>query len=234
MMAVAAEVADGNILRLVQKFLRSGVMENGVFKPTTVGTPQGGVISPLLANIVLNHLDWQLYQHGYQCVRYADDFVVICRSKLQAESALNLLQQVLGTLGLQLSAAKTRISTFGKGYSFLGFVLSSRSRQMRPKSLQKFKDKVRKLTLRHYNFEAQVIEKLNRVLKGTSHYFATSFATCRWLFQHLDCWIRMRLRCMKFKRKWATDNYKLRNRTFHKLGLFSMEQFCILQRTAKA
>ena len=234
MKAVAAEVADGNILRLVQKFLRSGVMEDGVFKPTTVGTPQGGVISPLLANIVLNHLDWQLHQHGYQFVRYADDFVVICRSKLQAESALNLVQQVLATLGLQLSAEKTRISTFGKGYSFLGFVLSAHSRQMRPKSLQKFKDKVRKLTLRHYNFEAQVIEKLNRVLKGTSYYFATSFATCRWLFQKLDSWIRMRLRCMKFKRKWATDNYKLRNRTFHKLGLFSMEQFCILQRAAKA
>jgi RNA-directed DNA polymerase len=234
MKAVAAEVADGNILRLVQKFLRSGVMENGVFKPTTVGTPQGGVISPLLANIVLNHLDWQLHQHGYQFVRYADDFVVICRSKLQAESALNLVQQVLATLGLQLSAEKTRISTFGKGYSFLGFVLSSQSRQMRPKSLRKFKDKVRWLTLRHYNFDAQVIEKLNRVLKGTSHYFATSFATCRWLFQKLDSWIRMRLRCMKFKRKWATDNYKLRNRTFHKLGLFSMEQFCIFQRTAKA
>jgi group II intron reverse transcriptase/maturase len=234
MKAVAAEVADGNILCLVQKFLRSGVMEDGVFKPTTVGTPQGGVISPLLANIVLNHLDWQLHQHGYQFVRYADDFVVICRSKLQAESALNLVQQVLATLGLQLSAEKTRISTFGKGYSFLGFVLSAHSRQMRPKSLQKFKDKVRKLTLRHYNFEAQVIEKLNRVLKGTSYYFATSFATCRWLFQKLDSWIRMRLRCMKFKRKWATDNYKLRNRTFHKLGLFSMEQFCILQRAAKA
>jgi len=234
MKAVAAEVADGNILRLVQKFLRSGVMEDGVFKPTTVGTPQGGVISPLLANIVLNHLDWQLHQHGYQCVRYADDFVVICRSRLRAESALNLVQQVLATLGLQLSAEKTRISTFGKGYSFLGFVLSAHSRQMRPKSLQKFKDKVRKLTLRHYNFEAQVIEKLNRVLKGTSYYFATSFATCRWLFQKLDSWIRMRLRCMKFKRKWATDNYKLRNRTFHKLGLFSMEQFCILQRAAKA
>jgi group II intron reverse transcriptase/maturase len=234
MKAVAAEVADGNILCLVQKFLRSGVMEDGVFKPTTVGTPQGGVISPLLANIVLNHLDWQLHQYGYQFVRYADDFVVICRSKLQAESALNLVQQVLATLGLQLSAEKTRISTFGKGYSFLGFVLSAHSRQMRPKSLQKFKDKVRKLTLRHYNFEAQVIEKLNRVLKGTSYYFATSFATCRWLFQKLDSWIRMRLRCMKFKRKWATDNYKLRNRTFHKLGLFSMEQFCILQRAAKA
>jgi RNA-directed DNA polymerase len=235
MKAVAAEVADGNILRLVQKFLRSGVMENGVFKPTTIGTPQGGVISPLLANIVLNQLDWQLHERGFNFVRYADDFVVICQSQAQAEGALHFVQQVLATLGLQLSAEKTRISTFRQGYSFLGFVLSSHARRMRPKSLQKFKDKVRKLTIRHHNFEAQVIiEKLNRVLQGTSRYFATSFSTCRWLFQKLDSWIRMRLRCMKFKRKRATDNYKLRNRTFCKLGLFSMDHFCIQQRSANA
>jgi group II intron reverse transcriptase/maturase len=235
MKVMAAEVADGNILRLVQKFLRSGVMENGVFKPTTVGTPQGGVISPLLANIVLNQLDWQLHERGYQFVRYADDFVVICQSQAQAEGALHCVQQVLASLGLQLSAEKTRISTFRQGYSFLGFVLSSYTRRMRPKSLQKFKDKVRMLTIRHHNFEAQVVlEKLNRVLQGTARFFATSFSTCRWLFQKLDSWIRMRLRCMKFKRKRATDNYKLRNRTFHKLGLFSMELFCIQQQAAKA
>jgi len=235
MKAVAAEVADGNILRLVQKFLRSGVMEHGVFKPTNIGTPQGGVISPLLANIVLNQLDWQLHERGYQFVRYADDFVVLCRSRAQAEGARHFVQQVLATLGLQLSVEKSRISTFRQGYSFLGFVLTSHSRRMRPKSLQKFKDKVRVLTIRHHNFEAQVvIEKLNRVLQGTSRYFATSFSTCRWLFQKLDSWIRMRLRCMKFKRKRATDNYKLRNRTFHKLGLFSMELFCLQQQSAKA
>ena len=109
MKAVAAEVADGNILRLVQKFLRSGVMENGVFKPTTIGTPQGGVISPLLANIVLNQLDWQLHERGFHFVRYADDFVVICQSKTQAEGALHFVRQVLATLGLQLSAEKTRM-----------------------------------------------------------------------------------------------------------------------------
>ncbi|HYN23680.1 MAG TPA: group II intron reverse transcriptase/maturase, partial [Pyrinomonadaceae bacterium] len=197
MQAVAAEVADGNILRLVQKFLRSGVMENGVFKPTTIGTPQGGNLSPLLANIVLNQLDWQLHARGFHFVRYADDFVVICQSHNQAEGALHFVQQVLATLGLQLSPEKTRITTFGKGYSFLGFVLSSQARRMRPKSLQKFKDKVRMLTIRHHNFEAEVIvEKLNRVLQGTARYFATSFSTCRWLFQKLDSWIRMRLRCM--------------------------------------
>ena len=227
MKALAAEVADGNILRLVHKFLRSGVMENGVFKPTTVGTPQGGVISPLLANIVLNHLDWQLHARGFHFVRYADDFVVICHSKTQAEGALHLVRQVLATLGLQLSAEKTRITTFGKGYSFLGFVLSPRSRRMRPKSLQKFKDKIRALSVRHYNFESETIVKLNRVIRGTALYFGASFSTCRRQFLKLDSWLRMRLRCMKFKRKQHSDNYKLRNRTFHKLGLLSLEQFCL-------
>lgn len=226
MKAVAAEVADGNILRLIQKFLRSGVMEYGVFKPTNIGTPQGGVVSPLLANIVLNHLDWQLHQRGFHFVRYADDFVVICQSKTQAEGALDFVQQILASLGLQLSAEKTSITTFGKGYSFLGFVLSSRSRRMRPKSVKKFKDKIRALTTRHHNFEPSVIVELNRVIRGTALYFATSFSTCRDLFRNLDSWTRMRLRCMKFKRKKVTDNYRLRNRVFIKLGLLSLESFC--------
>ena len=95
MEAVAAEVADGNILDLVEGFLTAGVMEDGVFKPTTIGTPQGGVISPLLANIVLNHLDWQLHEAGYHFVRYADDFVVVCQTNRQAHEALALVERVL-------------------------------------------------------------------------------------------------------------------------------------------
>src|SRR2546425_9277119 len=146
MQAVAAQVADGNILNLIVKFLRAGVMENGVFKPTTVGTPQGGVISPLLANIVLNHLDWQLHQRGYRFVRYADDFVVLTQTQTQAEEALTFIAQTLDNLGLKLSPDKTRITTYKGGYSFLGFVLSRRSRRMRPKSVKKFEDKVRALT----------------------------------------------------------------------------------------
>src|SRR5205823_3365706 len=172
MKAVAAEVADGNILRLVQKFLRSGVMENGVFKPTTVGTPQGGVVSPLLANLVLDRLDWQLHRRGYQFVRYADDFVVLCESRTRAEEARVVVEQVLGPLGLQLSSAKTQIVSFGKGYSFLGFLISSRTCRMRPKSVRKFQDKVRELTVRKLNFEAELIVKLNRVIRGTAQYFA--------------------------------------------------------------
>ena len=91
--AVAEEVSDGNILNLIWKFLAAGVMENGVFKPTTIGTPQGGVISPLLANIVLNKLDWRLEQAGYRFVRYADDFVVVCKTKAQANAALDLVAE---------------------------------------------------------------------------------------------------------------------------------------------
>jgi RNA-directed DNA polymerase len=226
MAAVAQRVADGNILRLVDKFLRSGVMENGAYKPTTVGTPQGGVLSPLLANIVLNHMDWQLEQLGWRFVRYADDFVLVSQSKAKAEEALADVQQILQRLGLKLSAEKTKITTYGKGYSFLGFWLSSRSRRMRPKSLLKFKDKIRELTCRKHNFEAKVIVQLNQVIRGTARYFATPFFTARETFHKLDSWIRMRMRAMKFKRKSTEDNRKLRDKTFERLGLLTLESFC--------
>ena len=225
MEAVAHEVSDGNILRLVEKFLRAGVMENGVFKPTNVGTPQGGVVSPLLANIALNHLDWQLHEAGYRFARYADDFVVVCRTHRQAEQALAFVEQVLTELGLSLSPEKTKITTYGKGYEFLGFYLSSRSRRMRPKSLEKFKTKIRELTQRLHNLDAKVVEKLNQVIRGTARYFATSFSTCRRHFLALDKWIRMRIRCMKLKRKSCHDNYKLRMTFFKKLGLLNLCDF---------
>jgi RNA-directed DNA polymerase len=201
-------------------------MEQGVFKPTTIGTPQGGVISPLLANIVLNHLDWQLHQLGYHFVRYADDFVVCCQTVPQAEEAKTQVQRILGPLGLTLSPEKTRIARYGKGYTFLGFVLSSRSKRMRPKSQDKFKEKVRELTVRSRNLDAELIEELNRVIEGTARYFATRWSTNRRLFQTLDSWVRRRLRCMKFKRFSYHLNHRMRNAQFERLGLVSMERFC--------
>lgn len=226
MEAVAAEVADGNILRLVEKFLTAGVMENGVFKPTNVGTPQGGVFSPLLANAVLNHLDWRLHEAGYHFVRYADDFVVLCQTRQQAEEALSFVQQILeGELGLQLSPEKTKVTTFGKGYAFLGFQLSSSSRKMRPKSVERFKDKIRELTCRKHNLDRKAIEKVNRVIRGTANYFAPTFSTSTKLFLQLDAWIRMRVRCMKSKHKKVTDNYRIRIKVLRKLGLLSLTEF---------
>lgn len=226
--AVRAEVADGKILDLVQKFLAAGVMEEGQFQPTKVGTPQGGVISPLLANIVLNKLDWKLEAAGYRFARYADDFVVLCQTSEQAQEALALVKQVLeADLGLTLSPEKTKVTTYGSGYAFLGFDLSSRSRRPRDKSVQKFKEKIRELTCRHHNLDQEAITKLNRVIRGTANYFATTFSTSRWIFQKLDSWIRMRLRAMKKKRKNYNDNKKLRVGYFRrKLGLLTLEEFC--------
>lgn len=226
MEAVAAQVADGNILDLVENFLRAGVMENGVFKPTTVGTPQGGVISPLLANAVLNLLDWRLQKHGYRFVRYADDFVVLTQTRAQAEEALILVADTLRELGLSLSAQKTRITTYGKGYSFLGFVMSSRSRRMRPKSKRKFEDKIRAMTIRSRNLDAKLIAELNRVIRGTALYFGPKWSTNLWTFRLMDCWIRRRLRCVKYKRFSYHDNHRMRLKQFARLGLVRMESFC--------
>jgi RNA-directed DNA polymerase len=219
MAGVAAEVADGNILDLIERFLKAGVMEDGVFRPTKVGTPQGGVISPLLANITLNSLDWHLQLHGQRFVRYADDFVVLCQSEAQVREAFDLVQQHLTSLGLALSAEKTKMTKFREGFAFLGFDISSWSVAMRPKSVEKFKTKIRELTPRHHNLDQEVITKLNRVIRGTANYFATTFSSCGDRFRGLDRWIRMRLRCMKYKRKSRADNGRIRLKNFRRLGL---------------
>jgi group II intron reverse transcriptase/maturase len=222
MAGVTAEVADGNILDLLERFLKAGVMEDGVFRPTKVGTPQGGVISPLLANIALNSLDWHLHKHGQCFVRYADDFVVLCQTEAQVREAFDLVQQHLTSVGLTLSAEKTKMNKFREGFAFLGFAISSWSVTMRPKSVEKFKTKIRELTPRHHNLDQEVITKLNRVIRGTANYFATTFSCCGDLFRGLDRWIRMRLRCMKFKRKSRADNGRLRLRNFRSLGLLAL------------
>jgi RNA-directed DNA polymerase len=218
MAGVAAEVADGNILRLVERFLKAGVMEDGVLQPTRLGTPQGGVISPLLANIALNGLDWCLHNAGYHFVRYADDFVVLCRSEAQVKEAHDLVQQHLSQLGLTLSAEKTKQTHFRESFAFLGFAIWSRTVTMRPKSVEKFKTKIRELTPRHHNLDRRVVDKVNAVVRGTANYFATPFSNVRSLFRTLDRWIRMRLRCMKFKCKRTTNNWRLHGRHLARMG----------------
>jgi RNA-directed DNA polymerase len=184
----------------------------------------------LLANIVLNPLDWALQDAGFRFVRYADDFIVLGPNAARAQEARVLVEQTLSGLGLMLSPEKTTITTYGKGYEFLGFFLSSRSHRMRDKSVRKFKDKIRELTQRHHNLDAHVIEKLNRVIRGTANYFAAPFASVRWKFHKLDSWIRMRLRAMKLKRKNYNDNRKLRCTYFTcKLGVTTLEAQCIAQ-----
>lgn len=218
MAGLTAEVADGNILNLVERFLKAGVMDAGAFQPTTVGTPQGGVISPLLANIALNSLDWRLHDAGCRFVRYADDFVVLCQNAAAVQEAHALVQGHLDQLGLTLSAEKTKQTQFREGFAFLGFVLSSWSVTMRPKSVEKFKTKIRELTPRSHNLDAEVVVKVNAVVRGTANYFATSFSSCQALLDNLDRWLRMRIRCMKFKHKRRSDNWRLRLQHFRRMG----------------
>ncbi len=201
-------------------------MENGAFKPTSIGTPQGGVISPLLANIALNSLDWLLERQGPHFVRYADGFVVMCRTHAQAEEALALVQShPVDNLELKSSPEKTHISTFSQGFSFLGFDFHARTVTMRAKSLEKFKTKIRDITERSHNLDDQLIKRLNQVIRGTANYFATSFSHNRRLFKETDKWIRVRLRGMKYKRKWKTVNLRLRLEHFLRMGLSSLYDF---------
>ncbi len=216
-------VADGNILGLVEKFLRAGVMEGGKIRATHVGTPQGGVVSPLLANIALNVLDWHLHERGLRFVRYADDFVILCRSEHEAKEALGLVEHLLADrLGLSLSPEKTKVTRFHEGFSFLGFDIKSRFVRMRAKSVENFKTKVRRITRRSHNLDAEMIEQLNRVIRGTANYFATPWSHCGNAYRSLDRWIRMRLRCMKLKRKSQVDNVRIRLKHFRHMGLLSL------------
>lgn len=222
---VECEVADGNILDLIKKFLQAGVMEEGRVKPTRKGVPQGGVISPLLSNIVLNHLDWTLERHGYKFVRYADDFLVLCKTKAQAERALEVVRRCIEEdLGLKLSPEKTTITTFGQGFTFLGYYISSRTIRMGSKAERKFKNKIRKATRRSHNLDSRVVVKVNRIIRGTVNYFCTSFTTNLGQFNYLDRWIRKRIRCMKFKRIWITDNQRLLNKHIRNMGFLSCRE----------
>ena len=219
--SVAARIADGNILNLIKKLLNSGVMEEGKITPTTKGTPQGGVISPLLANITLDHLDWFLDRQGLNFVRYADDFVILCKTETEAKKALELVQNFLDGMKLETSTEKTKISHFSKGFDFLGFSIKSRSIQMRTKSREKFKNSIREITTRSHNLDKKVIEKLNRVIRGTVNYFSPKFSTMKSSFYKLDRWIRKRIRCMKHKRIWQTDNWRCSIKHIEKMGLLS-------------
>lgn len=221
MESIAARIADGNILNTIKRLLNSGVMEEGRLKPTIRGTPQGGVISPLLSNIVLNHLDWFLNGQQINFVRYADDFVILCKTKLEAEKALDLVRTFLMEMELEVSQEKTKICHFSQGFDFLGFTIKSRSVQMRAKSMEKFKNSIRDITTRSHNLSKEVIEKLNRVIRGTVNYFGTKFSTMNIKFFKLDRWIRKRIRCMKHKRISKADNWRCTIKHIRMMGLLS-------------
>jgi RNA-directed DNA polymerase len=228
MQLVAEKIADGRVLKLIGKYLEQGVLENmREWQPET-GTPQGAVISPLLSNIYLNPLDHLLAASGIEMVRYADDFVLLCHSKDEAQRALALVQQWTMTVGLTLHPDKTRIvdATQRGGFDFLGYHFERGYKWPRRKSLQKFKDMIRAKTKRTNGQSLQVIiANVNRTAKGWFAYFKHSH---HYTFRPLDQFIRTRLRSIIRARRgrrgmsrggeakdWTND-------FFTKQGLFSL------------
>jgi hypothetical protein len=172
-----------------------------------------------LANIVLNQLDGRLEARGYQGVRYADDCVVLCTTKRQAEKALQAVTAcVEEDLGLARNPDKTQLTTFGQGFDFLGYHVTARTIRMGGKAEERFKMKIKEITRRSHNLEAAVVMQVNQVLRGTVRYFAAAFSTCLGQCNELDRWIRMRIRCMKYKRMWKTDNRRLKSRHIKRMG----------------
>ena len=227
--ALAGKITDGAVLELIQRFLRQGVMESaGEWKPTEQGTPQGAVISPLLANIYLDPLDHEMAGAGWEMVRYADDFVVLCASEAEARKALEQIQQWVERAGLVLHPTKTRIVDAGQkgGFDFLGYHFERGMKWPRQKSLEKFKEAIREKTGRSNGKSLeQIIAEVNRTVRGWFGYFKHSQKSA---FKDLDGWIRGRLRAILRKRNhlkgWVLmrDHKLWPNVYFADRGLFSM------------
>jgi RNA-directed DNA polymerase len=226
---VTERVSDGAVLELIQRFLKQGVMESGKgWSPTENGTPQGSVLSPLLANIYLNPLDHHMAGQGWQMVRYADDFIILCESEGQARQALQAVRQWVEQAGLTLHPTKTRIvdSSQAGGFDFLGYHFERGMRWPREKSLAKFKETIRQKTKRTRSGSMkQIIEDTNRTLRGWINYFKHSIAN---IFPDLDGWVRGRLRTILRKRHKGKgrargkDHQKWPNAHFAGLGLISL------------
>jgi len=224
---VRQKVADGRVLALLAAFLKQGVLDGLREWTPEEGTPQGAVISPLLSNIYLDPLDRQMAEQGWEMVRYADDFVVMCRSQEEAERALAAVQQWVEGAGLKLHAEKTRIVNVAEGhFDFLGYRFERDQRGPRPKSLEKFKDAIREKTGRNDGRSLLgIIDAVNRTARGWFEYFKHGR---RRTFQTLDGWIRMRLRSILRRRRKGrgcgrgADHQRWPNRFFGEQGLFGL------------
>lgn len=207
MSLVRRRISDRRVLKLIRQWLRAGVLEAGVRSATEIGSPQGGVISPLLANIYLHVLDmyWsERYASLGTLVRYADDFVIICRTRQEAQTALQTVKQIMDKLKLTLHPTKTRIVDMGReGFDFLGFHFhKKKSRKTNkllpymwpsPKAMKAVRFKVHEITSRKQlsNTLAEVTHYLNLVIRGWRNYFRIGNSTLR--LQQLDRYVRYRL-----------------------------------------
>jgi len=221
---ICEKVSDGRVLSLIESFLKSGIMNEGIFEESIEGTPQGGNLSPLLANVYLNHFDRRMGDYGYLLLRYADDIVIFCRYDWEAEDALKHAKEILEReLKLKLSPEKTKvINARKKGVEFLGFHFNGHWKRPRDKARKKFKEEIKQRTRRQQprNLEI-VINSINPLIRGWGNYFKGDKA--RKTFERLDGYIRARLRSFQAKRRsWYVISYTLPKSKLDKLGLISL------------
>jgi RNA-directed DNA polymerase len=223
---VSQRIADGRVLRLIRAMLKAGSYGKGQLFPSERGTPQGGVVSPLLSNILLTPFDQEMRRKGYRLTRYADDWVVTCESAAEAQAAIAVARRILEQLGVQLHPQKTRVVHVRRGFEFLGYKIKRGKGQLRlspdkirsgmqpgalyayprEKSIRRLMDQVRTLTRRRIPLQTkELIAELNPVLRGWGHHYKR--AHVRGLFHQLDGWIVQRIRSHRFKR-WRNRGWK--------------------------
>jgi RNA-directed DNA polymerase len=223
---IAQRVADGRVLCLIRAMLTAGSYGNGQLFPSERGTPQGSVVSPLLSNILLTPFDQEMRRKGFQLTRFADDWVITCKSEAEARAAIAAALRILKELGVELHPQKTRIVHVQHGFEFLGYKIK-RGKQLklseskirstarsgalyafpREKSIHRFMDQVRALTRRRVPLKTkELIERLNPILRGWGHYYKK--AHVRKLFNRLHRWIVRRIWSHRFKR-WRNLGWRL-------------------------
>ena len=240
---VAQRVADGRVLRLIEAMLKAGSYAKGRLFPSERGTPQGSVVSPLLSNILLTPFDQEMRSRGFQLTRFADDWVITCHSKAEANAAIAAALRILKELGVELHPQKTRVVHVRHGFEFLGYKIK-RGKQLklstdkirstarsgalyafpREKSINRFMDQVRALTRRRVPLTTkELIERLNPILRGWGNYYKK--AHVRKLFNRLNRWIVRRIWSHRFKR-WRNFGWRvLPDRTLYRdYGLVNLIQ----------
>lgn len=229
MKQIAGRVADGRVLKLIESFLEAKIMDGLEQWTPAAGSPQGAVLSPLLSNIYLNPLDHLLAGKGHEMVRYADDFVILCRSKEDAQAALALVQQWTAQAGLTLHPDKTRlIDAATDGFEFLGYRFDKGRRYPRDKSMKKLRETIRSFTPRTSGISLKaIIARINPTLRGWYGYFKHAR---KGSLKGVDGWVRMRLRSILRKRQkrkgrgHGADHQRWPNAFFAAQGLFSLDK----------
>lgn len=232
MARVGERVSDGRLLELIKAFLHQDIVKGAQRWTPTGGTPQGAVISPLLANVYLHKLDCLMRENGYQMVRYADDFVVLCQTADEARAGLRLVQAWVEENGLTLNPDKTHVGDCreqGQGFDFLGYRFEAGERWVRRKSLNAIREKIRARTGRTRGASlACIIAKLNPMLRGWYEYFQHAHP---WTYSGMDGFIRRRLRSLRRKQqkrpgtgRTPADHRRWPNAYFAELGLFTMTE----------